>query len=262
MADQTPRDLAGNGSATGELRWPASWRILLRDAVGELRLLIGTRAFLRFLAVLLAVDAVLVILHVAHELQDMGVIGGGAWLQSELLLLSEDRGYGEVWGYAKALAATAGLLALCWRSRAPVFAALAFTLAVIVLDDSLMIHEVFGHRLSKALAFEPAFGLQPQDFGELTVWAMLGIVVVAVLAVGFRFSDRRARATSTVFFGLLAALVFFAVGTDMLNIALHDAFPGAYRLWPLVEEGGELVTLSLICAAAVAGRLRRGAAVG
>jgi hypothetical protein len=257
MANQSARDLAG-ASATADDEHEATparrnvvWWSLLREAGTELRLLTGARAFLGILAALLAVDAALVLLHVLHELQDMGVIDGGAWLHSRSLLLSEERGYGEIWGYAKALAATAGLLALCWRSRAPVFGALAFTFALIVLDDSLMIHEVFGHRLATGLALDPSFGLRAQDLGELSVWAMLGVAVVAALAVGFRCSNRRARATAAIFFGLLAALVFVAVGIDMLNIALHDAFPGAHRLWPLAEEGGELVVLSLTCAAAV-----------
>ena len=257
MTNQSSRDLAGGSAATGEgweaalARRKAAWSSLLLEAGDELRLLVGARAFLRLLVVLLVVDGALILLHVLHELQDMGVIDGRAWLASQQLLLSEERGYGEIWGYAKALTATAGLIALCWRRWAPVFGALAFTFAVIVLDDSLMIHEVFGHRLATALAFEPSLGLKAQDFGELMVWAMLGIMVVAALAVGFWRSNRRARATAAVFFGLFAALVFCAVGLDMLNIALHDAFPGAHRLWPLAEEGGELVTLSLICAAAV-----------
>jgi hypothetical protein len=257
MANQSLRDLAGDSATTGHrceaapVRRKADQPSLLLEAGDELRLLIGAPAFPRLLAVLLLVDAALILLHVLHELRDMEVIGGRAWLASQLLLLSEDRGYGEIWGYAKALAATAGLLALCWRSRAPVFGALGFTFAVIVLDDSLMIHEVFGHRLATALAFEPSFGLEAQDLGELMVWAMLGVVVVAALAVGFWRSNRRARATAAIYFGFFAALVFFAVGVDMLHIALSDAFPGAHRLWPLAEEGGELVTLSLICAATV-----------
>lgn len=217
----------------------------------QAHLLAASGAFLRVLAVLLAADAALILLHILHDLRDMGLVGGPYWLESRLLLISEDHGLGEIFGYGKALAIAVGFLACYLKSRAPIFACLGLTFVVILLDDSLLLHEIFGHRLATALALEPAFGLRAQDLGELLVWFVLGSVVVPSLAVGFRRSRKRAQTLASIFLVLLAALVFFALMVDMLHILLHDGFRGAYRVWPLVEEGGELVVLSLICAAAV-----------
>lgn len=225
----------------------------LAAAAEEGRRLAGTGIFAGLLAVLLAADGLLILLHILHSLHDMRVIGdAGRMVADRRFLVSEDLGYGEVFGYLKSFAVAVALVACYLRARAPVFAALAFTFAVVVLDDSLRIHEFFGHLTEEALALRPAFGLRAQDLGELMVWSALGAVVAAALAVGFRRSGREARTLASVFLGLIALLVFFAVGIDMLQIALGGAFRGAHRVWTVIEEGGEMATLSLTCACAVA----------
>lgn len=252
-ARNSAAETAANASRDLERRWwPTTSGPLAEDLRRVLSGLARSRLFAGALAVLLTADLVLIVLHILHELRSMGLLGDQQLLRNPLLLLSQDRGYGELWGYAKALAVTAVFIVLAWKRRAPIFGALAFTFAVIVLDDSLMLHEVYGYRLAAALALEPRFGLEAQDFGELLVWSGLGVLVAAALLYGFWRSDRQSRALAAIFLGLLAALVLFAVGVDMLHIALSDAFRGAHRLWPLIEEGGELVVLSLACAAAVA----------
>ena len=228
-------------------------RVPLAAAGEAMRRLAGTGIFPGLLAVLLAADGLLILLHILHSLHDMRIIGDvGRVVADRRFLISEDLGYGEVFGYLKSCAIAVALFACYRRARAPVFAALAFTFTVIVLDDSLRIHERFGHLTEVALALPPAFGLRAQDLGELMVWSALGAVVVAALAAGFRRSGREARALAAVFLGLIALLVFFAVGVDMLQIEFRNAFRGAHRLWTVIEEGGEMATLSLTCACAVA----------
>lgn len=229
------------------------------DLQEQARRLAGSTVFVRLLAALVATDAVLILLHVLHSLHDMRIIGadggadgGGFLLESRRFLIDEELGYGEIFGYLKSLAIAAALFACYRRALAPAFAALAFTFAVIALDDSLRIHEFFGNLIAKGLALGPAFGLRAQDVGELMVWSALGAVVVSALAYGYRRSNAAARSLASIFLGLLAVLVFFAVVADMLHIALAGWFRGAYRVGTVIEEGGEMLTLSLICAAAVA----------
>ena len=238
---------------------------LFTDLQEQARRLAGSTVFVRLLAALMAADAVLILLHVLHSLHDMRVIGvdwgadgggDGFLLESRRFLIDEELGYGEIFGYLKSLAIAAALFACYRRARAPAFAALAFTFAVIALDDSLRIHEFFGNLIAKGLALGPAFGLRAQDVGELMVWSALGAVVVSALAYGYRRSSAAARSLASIFLGLLAVLVFFAVVADMLHIALAGSFRGAYRVGTVIEEGGEMLTLSLICAAAVAAARR------
>jgi hypothetical protein len=225
----------------------------------QARLLAASSVFLRILAALLAVDAVLVLAHILHELHDMGVVDGGALLASPHLLISEDHGIGEFVGYGKALVIAMAFVACYVKGKAPVFAALGFTFLLILLDDSLLFHEIVGNRFALAVPFESTFGLQAQDVGELVGWSVLGSLVVSAMAIGFRRSSERARALALIFLALLAALLFFAVFVDMLSILLHDKFWGAHRVMPLAEEGGEMLVLSITCAAAVtaAGKIQR-----
>ncbi|MGH6621747.1 MAG: hypothetical protein ACREF6_19540 [Alphaproteobacteria bacterium] len=243
------RDAAASG--------PDAAPSLFMDLQEQARRLAGSTVFVRLLAALVAADAVLILLHVLHSLHDMRVIGGngsgdGFLLESRRFLIDEELGYGEIFGYLKSLAIAAALFACYRRARAPAFAALAFTFAVIALDDSLRIHEFFGNLIAKGLALGPAFGLRAQDVGELTVWSALGAVVVSALAYGYRRSNAAGRSLALIFLSLLAVLVFFALAVDMLHIALAGSFRGAYRVGTVVEEGGEMITLSLICAAAAA----------
>jgi hypothetical protein len=49
----------------------------------------------------------------------------------------------------------------------------------------------------------------------------------------------------------LAALALFAVVADMAHVVLRRAFRGADDLFAVIEEGGEQVTLSLMCGLAI-----------
>jgi hypothetical protein len=222
-----------------------------------MRLLAASGVFARLLAVLLAADGILILLHIASNLHEMRFIGDAGRMVEDLRFrINEELGYGEIFGYLKSFAIAAALFACYRRARAPAFAALAFTFAVIILDDSLRVHEFFGSVIEKDLALRPAFGVRPQDLGELMVWSALGFVVVTALAVGFLRSDWEARPRAALFLALFALLVFFAVGVDMLQIAFGSMFRGAHRVWTVIEEGGEMATLSLTCATAMAAARR------
>ena len=67
--------------------------------------------------------------------------------------------------------------------------------AYLLIDDSQQIHEIYGLTIADALGFQPAFGLRPQDFGELIVTALAaGPLLVAIGLVDlFRVPQRRAR---------------------------------------------------------------------
>jgi hypothetical protein len=200
---------------------------------------------------LLAIDAVLIVLHTVRML--LRIFKSEVRIfESEMFSISYDFTYGEIFGYLKSIVIASCFLTSYFRARAPIFAALGFAFVVILLDDSLQIHETFGERLAAALALGPMAGLQPHDLGELIVWSGLGLVVVAVLAFGFLRSDALSQNVALIFLGLLAVLIFFAVGADALHGMLSGLFFGARFISGVLEDGGEMVTLSVIAAAAVA----------
>ena len=232
---------------------PAPGRALgrLAGVSEQTRQLATSGIFVRVLVVLLAIDALLITLHVLTILLRLFEIPVPV-LDSEMVAITEDGGYAEIFCYLKSIVITFSLLICYFRERAPVFLALSFAFVVIMLDDSLQIHERFGIRLMAALALEPLAGLRARDLGELMVWLALGIVVVTPLAISFLRSDELGRNIALIFLGLLAVLIFCAIGVGMLHVALGGLFRGADHLWALLEDGGEMVMLSVIAAAAVA----------
>jgi hypothetical protein len=50
---------------------------------------------------------------------------------------------------------------------------------------------------------------------------------------------------------MLAVLALFAVVADMVHVMQMSAFRGANTLFNMIEDGGEQVTLSLICGLAI-----------
>jgi hypothetical protein len=206
--------------------------------------------FVRALVALVAIDAILITLHSLRIFLRIFDFPAPI-LESRMFSINQEYGYGEIYGYLKSIVITFCFLACYFRDRAPVFLGLSFTFVVIVLDDSLQIHESLGTQFVEALALEQMAGLPAQNLGELMVWFALGAVVVAALAVSFLRSDVFGQNIALIFLGLLAVLIFFAVGGDTLHAALRHAFRGAHHIWGMLENGGEMVTLSVITAAAL-----------
>jgi hypothetical protein len=64
------------------------------------------------------------------------------------------------------------------------------------------------------------------------------------LAVVYNSGSRNFRRASVVLFILLLLFAFFAVVTDLLHVLLP--FPTLARVFDAIEDGGEMVVMSLI----------------
>lgn len=197
----------------------------------------GSRVFAP-LAMLLAVDALFVLLHL------MRVAGATA---NDLMYLHIDGSYAEWWQYLKAGAVSAALVLAFRAGRQPVYLAWALVFGYAMLDDALMLHEWAGAASAGWLALPAWAGLRPGDIGELLASAAVGLPLLAACALGHRASHRAARAHSLVLLGCFGALAFFGVLVDMLHIMVVSAG------WPVrginvAEDGGELAAMSLAAA--------------
>lgn len=192
---------------------------------------VTTIAALTLLSVLLAVDAVLIGLHIQYGAVD------------RQLSLATDRGYAERFGYVKLVFAAALLIGLYGRVRIPAYFGWAFALLLILLDDAATIHEDVGRRITERFSLQPAFGLRAQDFGELATWAGLGLALVTVAGLAHHRSVHTGRRHSRVLALLFSALMLFAVGADMAHIMLTGQ---TSYIAGIVEDGGELLVLSAI----------------
>lgn len=165
-----------------------------------------------------------------------------------------DRGVAETVGYVQLLIAAGALLHTAYhQSRGWVHYAFAAAFVLVIADDSLELHENWGGALADAFGFQSALGLRGQDFGELLVWALLGLPVLIAVGVTWIFSSPRARRQALVIVGGLALLVFFAAVFDGLGPAsgLWGWSARTRYLLSLTESGGELAAQSVIMLSAL-----------
>ena len=160
-------------------------------------------------------------------------------------------GYAEIFGYAQMALAIAALGVCYFMSRMPVYIALAIVMFIILLDDSFQLHELLGEYM--AAGWSEGTMLRARDWGELIVWGLVGIFSIGGLAAGFLYSDLRRRAIGMVFLAMLILLASFAVGVDMVH-SLLNSMTDSYKVdlaVALIEDGGEMMVISLICATAL-----------
>jgi hypothetical protein len=166
-------------------------------------------------------------------------------VDNKYLLLDFDKGYAEAFQYIKEFW-IAGLLAfISFRTRKFFFFAWSLLFLYFLLDDSLSIHEKLGNTLSGYLAFATQFKLEANDLGELIASAFFGFVLLSIIGLSTYLSSRKIKLISLDLAILLGVLIFFGVGMDVLH-AIARSIPGSGIL-TLVEDGGEMMAMSLIC---------------
>jgi hypothetical protein len=143
-------------------------------------------------------------------------------------------------------------------ARRPIWAGFAALFLAALADDEMRLHENKGAWLAEKLRFpEGVLGLRANDLGEMFVWGLLAAVPLAVLVFFYRRSDRWTRRAGIGLAVLVAGYVFFGGVVDQLHVLfLGGPLENAVGT---IEDGGELVVLSLTLAYVVAlhRRLRR-----
>lgn len=187
------------------------------------------------LLLLVAADLAFAAIHLIHTLT--------AALADPRYSLAHDLGYPEIFQYVKMFWIVLLLAAMWWRSRQPVYGAWTVLYAYLLLDDALQFHELGGAALAEMLGYTSGFGLRDVDFGELTVSAGVGALIFTTIFFGYLRSTPDACSASQDLFLLLATLVGFGVGVDVLHAAAGAGALGI--LLGLVEDGGEMLAISV-----------------
>jgi hypothetical protein len=173
--------------------------------------------------------------------------------------VSVDGGYPERWQYLKWGIMTIMMMVMAFKKRSTVYLVWSVIFLYLLLDDSQMIHEVYGQRIASWLQLQPAFGLRAQDFGELIVTGIAAGLLLSLLALAyFRTPQNEARTFTHGLLILMVALAFFGVAVDMLDI-ITVPWPLLSKSLEIVEDGGEMVVASAIVAYVVHHELTGGA---
>lgn len=201
------------------------------------------------LIALLAIDAVILLANALYYLAHNGygdtVIVG--LFRAQMWDGARDESLIEWVGYVQLGGAAILLLALAIQRKLSLYFAWSLVFLVLMLDDSLRLHENIGHFLVSTVHLPSVLGLNPNDLGELFAWAFFGVVLGIGLVVTHLGSSKTLRHDSWVFFALTAFLACFAVLLDMMEIIVWDLLPlFGHGLITLTETGGELVAMTFI----------------
>jgi hypothetical protein len=189
------------------------------------------------LAWLLAIDAALIAVHIALRLAGRDI---------PLFNISLDQSMGEFFEYAKE-AFIAGLLGvLAYQRRDIVLACWSGLFAYLLADDALELHEQIAPWLA-ALAW-PGGGEKSVILAEF-----MFLMTFAAIAAGITLTLvlRHRLRLDTVHRDLL--LLFCALAAFGVVLDLVHGLVGLFivpRIFGLIEDGGEMVVMSMLCARA------------
>lgn len=190
------------------------------------------RSVFRLCGCLLFFDLVLVIIHCMHRL--------GFGFESVFFSIETDHGLAEIFQYGQELAIILLLILSASRLGLKGLYAWAALFLFVVVDDAFSLHEQVGVYLADIADFAPEY-LRPQDLGELLFLAAAGGLLFSFIGLCFLRGPQRFRSITFDIVFLFAGLVFFGIFVD----AIHGVFYKIAELG-LIEDGGELVVISLI----------------
>ncbi len=191
-----------------------------------------------FLFLLISVDIVFIFLSCINILTTL--------LNNLMFNLGSDRGYPEVYQYIKFFWIILLLLCAMWKYKAVQYIAWVFIFSYFLVDDSLQIHERIGDIISENMDFRVPLGLRVQDIGELMASLFFGIILFIPLFYSYINGGIVFKKISNDMFILIVFLIFFGVFLDVLHVSLRDIGWTFKFILGVIEDGGEMVSVSLL----------------
>jgi hypothetical protein len=159
--------------------------------------------------------------------------------------IETDQGFAEIYQYLKWFWISMEFSLLSISRRSPIYIAWVFVFVYLLCDDALSIHENIGTLIANHLTFSPPLGLRLQDFGELAVTTIAGLLLLFIVWISYCRGSYAFRKISQDMFLLLLALSFCGVFTDMAHSAIH--LGGKVNIiLGFIEDGGEMVVASIM----------------
>lgn len=161
-----------------------------------------------------------------------------------------DGGFGEWFEYSLTFS-VAVMLFMTWRwERASTHLANALLFAWLTLDNSVQIHERFGHAFAGAFAGWP-LPVKPNDIGEASLFLAIGVFWLAALFATLRNARLRPAVEALILAGCVAIAAFFGVIVDMI-VVWGPHTRAMIEVETFIEDGGEFAMICIAFLAAVA----------
>jgi hypothetical protein len=194
-----------------------------------------------FLAVLLAVDVILIGLHFLHRLVYRGIFES-AILSNTMFSMSEEAKLPDLFYFLKQLAIVLLLLYVA-RKTSRIFIIWAAIFGYLLIDDVVQIHETIGFAFGNVM---PQIGtIAPSEIAQIGFLVLLGLVLFGVSLLIIWRSEGETRQISIYLMALLGLAAFFGVGVDIVQSFVMDIF-GVSGVVKVVEDGGEMIIISFI----------------
>lgn len=196
---------------------------------------------------LLAIDLAFCVLHILTVTTNLDARFG----------LAGEWHFGEMWQYVKFLTIAGGFGLLAFHLRQWRWLGWSAVFVALFADDAFGGHEFVAAKTIVALGLHTpgeietrVFGVRWHDLAELAVFAVAGVVLLAAIVPAYlnkRRSFNGYRLVTRRLFYCFALLIVFGVAIDFVHehsfVSSHN---GLYRTFGLLEDGGELVAVSLM----------------
>ena len=174
------------------------------------------------------------------------------------LMVTEDLGIPEFFNYFKWALIAVALAWIAVRDRwfAPLAWALIFTM--ILVDDSMQVHEHLGVVISRVAKLPENMLFHGNDLGEVVAFVMMGTIAALLVLTSLFDKDPASRRLATRYVLVIAGLSAFGVAVDALHQVLwymaeaHLAPGTPSTLLGLIEDGGEMIVASVALALTLA----------
>jgi hypothetical protein len=192
------------------------------------------------LLLLIAADLAFIVLHVVYI--ETGLLRGRPFS------LEADNGLPEAFQYVKQFWVALCMAAMFRRVRQVVYIGWALVFTFLLLDDAFQFHEQIGDWLGQRYRLPVAFGLRPDDIGELLFAAVVGGTTAVLIGFGFWRGDADARIISRDMVIMVVVLAGLGVGVDILHVITYFKAPLLAQFLLIIEDGGEMLVVSAMVA--------------
>lgn len=158
--------------------------------------------------------------------------------------ISQDRSFGEFLEYAFTAAISVMLIVMWRRTGAVAYLANAVLFVWLTADNSLEIHEGYGHWIAALLPLPMDFPIQANDIGEAMLFGMVGLLWLAGLGASLRAAHLRPLIHALILAGCIVIAASFGVILDIVvGSGEHTALMLEFLTW--LEDGGEFAIICL-----------------
>ena len=192
------------------------------------------------LLLLISADIAFIVLHLVNV--ETG------WFRGVPISLEADRGLPETYQYIKTFWIALCLAAAFWRTHIRVYACWAIVFVFLLIDDASQLHERVGTWLGRTYELPVAFGLRPDDIGELLFAALVGASMLALVGFASWRGGEQSWRVSRDILCLVVALAFVGVAIDALHVIAYFHRPLLAQVLLVIEDGGEMLIISALTA--------------